>query len=167
MGEVSSRTTTERAYIVAKAAETTTDLALITDPEEMVKAIKGELVPEIEDPEIVALRIMEGILSSETPEDVLGGTDAVHAQDVLDRPFTLNAIRVMRSRFEGGAGVFLVLEAEMGDDGENSLITCSSRNVMAQAVQLLRLDALPRKVKITQSETPTANGYYVLRLRAA
>lgn len=152
--------------MAAKASDQTT-LVVIEDPEDMVRAIRGELVPEIEDPEQVALNIMDRILSSETPEDVLGGTTAVHAQDVLGQGFTLNGIRVLRSRFEGGAGVFLVLDATMLADGASEAITCSSRNVMAQAVQLFRLDALPRDVKITQSDTPTANGYNVLRLESA
>lgn len=152
---------------MAAKASPATDLVAITDPEDMVAAIRGELVPEIEDPEQVAKAIMERILASESADDVLGGSKALHAQDVLNRPFTLNGIRVLRSRFEGGAGVFIVMDATMGDDGATESITCSGRSVMAQAVQLYRLDALPRSVKIVQSENQTANGYYPLWLEAA
>lgn len=152
---------------MAKQEEVTTALAVIEDPEDMVRAIKGELVPELEDPEVVAQGIMERILASETAEDVLGGAQAVHAQDVLDRPFVLSGLRVMRSRFEGGPGVFLVMDAEFGDDGSSAAVTCSGRTVMAQAVQLYRLDALPRTVKIVQAKQQTANGFYPLWLEAA
>lgn len=142
-------------------------LVAIEDPEEMVAALRGEVVPEIEDPEQVSLAIMERILAGESAEEVLGGQQAVHAQDVLDRPFMLHGLRLMRSRFEGGAGVFAVLDAEFGDDGSREAVTCSGRNVMAQAIQLYRLGALPRDVVIIRSETQTANGYYPLWLEAA
>jgi hypothetical protein len=147
--------------------EPTTALAVIETPEQAIAAIKGEAVPEIEDPEVVSRQIMERILDSSTPEEVLGGMQAVHAQDVLTRPFILHGVRVLRSRFTEGPGVFTVLDAEFGDDGSRAAITCSSRNVMAQAVQLWRLDALPRKVVIRQSDQPTASGFNVLWMEAA
>lgn len=144
-----------------------TQLAVIEDSDDMVAAIRGELVPEIEDPEMVALQIMDRILAFESPDEVLGATQAIHAQDALDRPFTLHGLRLLRSRFEGGAGVFAVLDAEFGDDGSREAVTCSGRNVLAQAVQLYRLGALPRDVKIVRAETQTANGYYPLWLESA
>lgn len=151
------------------SAETTPGVALavIDTPDAAIAAIRGEVLPEVADPETVAKEIMERILSAETPEDVLGGNAPLHAKDVLTRPFLLNAVRFMRSRFENGPGVFAVLEAEMGDSGEAVSITCSSRNVMAQAVALWKLDALPRAVVIRQSDEPTAAGYNVLWLESA
>lgn len=144
----------------------TTDLVVIDTPEAAVAALRGEVLPEIEDPEIVARQITERILSADSAEEVLGGMQAIHAQDVLTRPFTLHGVRFLRSRFNDGAGVFAVLDAEFGDDGSRQSVTCSSKNVMAQAVQLWRLGALPRDVVLKQSDTPTANGYNVLWLEA-
>lgn len=151
---------------MAKASDTT-DLVRIESADDMVAAIRGELVPEIEDPEQVALAIMERVLAMGSADAVLGGNQAIHAQDVLDRPFTLHGLHMMRSRFEGGAGVFVVLDAEFGDDGSHGAITCSGRTVMAQAVQLFRLDALPQTVKVVRAARETANGHFPLWLEAA
>lgn len=144
----------------------TTDLVVIDTPEAAVAALRGEVLPEIEDPEIVARQITERILSADSAEEVLGGMQAIHAQDVLTRPFTLHGVRFLRSRFQEGPGVFAVLDAEFGDDGSRQSVTCSSKNVMAQAVQLWRLGALPRDVVLKQSDTPTANGFNVLWLES-
>lgn len=152
---------------MAKEAAAAASLVAIDDPEDMVAAIRGELVPEIEDPEQVALAIMERILAGETAEEVLGGLKAVHAEDVLSRPFTLHGLRLMRSRFETGPGVFAVLDCEFGDDGSREAVTCSGRSVLAQSVQLYRLGALPRSVKIVKAEQPTAAGFYPLWLESA
>lgn len=152
---------------MAKETLPTQDLAVIEDPEDMIAAMRGDLVPEIEDPEVIAAQIMERILTAETADEVLGGTTAVHAQDVLTRPFTLHGLRLMKSRFDAGLPVFAVLDAEFMDDGSREAVTCSARNVVAQAVQLYRLGGLPRVVKIVQSDTPTANGYNVLWMEAA
>lgn len=150
-----------------KDVEPGVSLAVIETPEQAVEAIRGNIVPEIEDPELVAKQIMERILAADSPEAVLGGNQALHATDVLTRPFLLHGVRFLKSRFQEGPGVFAVLDAEFGDNGERASVTCSSRNVMAQAVQLWRLGALPRGVVIRQSDTPTASGYNVLWLESA
>ncbi len=147
--------------------ETSAELVAIDDPEAMIAAVKGEALPEIEDPETVARQIVERILSSDTADDVLGGRVADSAQEVIDRPFVLRGVRLLRSRFDEGPGVFAVLDVTYLDDGEPGAVTCSSRNVMAQAVQLYRLDALPREVVIRKAEQPTAAGYYPLWLASA
>lgn len=137
------------------------------DPDDMVEALRGNNLPEVEDPELIAQAITERILAAESAEEVLGNAQATHAQDVLNRPFVLHGLRLMRSRYNEGPGVFAVLDAEFGDDGSKEAVTCSGRTVMAQAVQLYRLGALPMSVQIVRAEKETANGFYPLWMEAA
>ena len=146
-----------------------TQLAVIETPEAAIAALRGQIVPEVSDPAEVQRQIMERILSATSPEEVLGGNTGIGATDVLGRPFTLHGLKVMKSRFQDAAGpkVFVVLDAEFGDDGSRKAVTTSALNVMTGAIQLWRLDALPRNVVIRQSDTPTASGYNVLYLESA
>ena len=152
---------------MSKTDTPSTDIVALDTPDAMVSALQGTYVPEVEDPEVIARSIMDRILAAPSADDVLGGGEAVHSQDVLGRPFTLQGLRLLRSAFDAGPGVFAVLDAAMLDSGEKLAITCSGRNVMAQAVRLAQLDALPVDVKIVQADRPTASGYYPLWLHKA
>lgn len=143
------------------------ELVAIDDPEAMIAALRGEIAPMLDDPEAIAQRMVEQILAADDPDAVLSGLPAAdHAQDVIGRGFQLQNVRLLRSRLDDG-DVFAILEGLYLDDGEPAVITCSGRRVMAQAIQLKRLDALPRDVKLRKAEQATAAGYYPLDLEAA
>lgn len=143
------------------------DLTVIETPDEAIEAIRGNLVVSVEDPREVARRMMEAIFDTENPDDILGRAVAIHAQDIIGRPFTLTGVRYMKSRFDQGLPVFAVMDAQFLDDGSTGSVTCSARNVCAQAAALWKLDALPRDVRIVRAENPTADGYFPLWMEAA
>lgn len=143
------------------------ELTVIETPDEAIEAIKGNLTVKVEDPQEVAKRMMEAIFDAEDVDAILGRAIAIHAQDVIGRPFTLTGVRYMKSRFNEGLPVFAVMDAQFLDDGSSGSITCSARNVCAQAAALWKLEALPRDVKIMRTENPTADGYFPLFLEAA
>jgi hypothetical protein len=143
------------------------DLTVIENPDDAIEAIRGNLVVKVDDPAEVSRRMMEAIFDSEDVDSILGRSIAIHAQDIIGRPFTLTGIRYMKSRFDQGLPVFAVMDAEFLDDGSTGSITCSARNVCAQAAMLWKLEALPKAVKIMRTENPTADGYFPLFLEAA
>ncbi len=137
-----------------------TEIVELEDMALVERAIRGEEVAlAIEDPMQTARAIIDRILASESAEQVFQGQQAVSGREVLQRPFTLRGARWHRSRFEGGLPVFAVLDAEFLDDGERLAVTTSAGNVMAQVYGLIRLGALPTRVKIVESEHETAQGY--------
>lgn len=111
--------------------------------------------------------IVQGILSADTVQDVLGQAGAVSLQDMLGEPFQLRDMRLLKSSFEEGPGVFGIFQCARPDDGSVFVATCGSQNVMAQALRLRELGALPVMVKCEQSERPSAAGYHPLWLTAA
>lgn len=132
--------------------------------DDLEAVIRGDVAPRITDPEEAALAIVERILKAETVEDVLTMAGALGADDVLNRPFLLHGCKWIKSAYEQGAPVFAVIDATFEDTGERTVITCGGRNVLAQIVQLDKLEALPRKVKLVRTERPTSNGFYPLWL---
>jgi len=142
---------------------------ILLDDAQVERALRGQLDASatiaIEDPQAVALSIIERILASEDADEVFQGQKAIGGRDALGRPFTLNGVRWHRSRFEAEEGkmqvpVFAVLDASFLDDGERVALTTGSLNVMAQAYQLGRLGELPCDVKIEEAAEQTAAGFH-------
>lgn len=143
------------------------ELSIIDTPDEAIEALRGKITVKVEDPAEIQRQMMERILDSDNVDAILGRNAATHAQDVIDRPLELRAVRFLRSKFKDGIPVFAVLEVTDGVSGDELAVTCSAQNVMTQAAMLWKLDALPITVRICRSEEPTANGYYPLWMERA
>jgi len=114
----------------------------------------------------VSMEIIARILSATTAEEVLGGSEPVHARDYLGRPFRLLGVKFNRSDFEeAGPRFYAVLDA-VDPDGEPLAITCGARNVIAQAWRLADLGVLPIRVRLTEAARTTKNGYKIIRLES-
>jgi predicted MPP superfamily phosphohydrolase len=144
-----------------------TELVVAQTPDEAALALRGQMVVAITDPVAIQRDIIESILDADNADDILGTVNnTIAGGDMLDVPFELHAVRILKSGLKGGLGVFAVLDA-VTNDGRETKITTGAGNVMAQAVALWKRDLLPYKVKIVEAETPTAAGYKPQRLEAA
>lgn len=143
------------------------ELVLLDSPDDAIEAMRGNLVVQVQDPAELARQMMEAIFDAEDVDAILGRNVAIHAQDIVDRPFTLTAVRYMKSRFNEGLPVFAVMDATFLDDGSFGSVTTSARNACAQAAMLWKLDALPCDVAFRRAENPTADGYFPMWLERA
>jgi hypothetical protein len=127
------------------------EAALLTDAE------LPELEPE--DAGEIAKGIVERILTAGTVDDVLDQGKTTPAKDVLDIPMLVRSVRWNRSALEGeGPSIYALLEVTLLDDGSEAVVTCGSRNVMAQLYRLATLGALDTPVMIKESTKPSASG---------
>lgn len=154
-----------RGYM-AKATQSEA-LAVVDDADEMLSVLRGETLPEIEDPEKIAADIRERILGATNAEEILGGMRASGAKENIGRPFTLTGLKLMKSAHDKGLPVFAVLDATWLDNGEQEAVTCGASNVVTQAVQLFRIGALPLDVKFGEKPVASDAGRSVLFLEAA
>lgn len=146
---------------------TGTDLVVAQTADEAIDALRGNMVVQITDPVVVQREIISTILEADNADEILGQTtNTVGLSQMLDTPFELNAVRIMKSNLPDGLGVFAVLDATM-EDGREAKVTTGAGNVMAQAVALWKNDLLPIRVRAVEAETPTASGYRPQRLEAA
>jgi hypothetical protein len=120
-----------------------------------------------------AWEIAKQIMLAETPDDVLDRNQTVtHARDILDKPFMLLGVEFRKSDVNEAQPIFALLTARIfgnvykGPD-DSELISCGGVNVMAAALRLQELDALPIAVRITQAAKPTKAGFYPLWLEKA
>lgn len=146
---------------------TGTELVVAQTADEAIEALRGNMVVQITDPIVVQREIISTILDADNADDILGQTtNTVGLSAMLDTPFELLSVRIMKSNLPDGLGVFAVLDATM-DDGREAKVTTGAGNVMAQAVALWKNDLLPIRVRAVEAETPTASGYKPQRLEAA
>lgn len=149
------------------AKETETDLVARRELDAVEEALQDAGLDRYEDPQLVAREIVSRILEAETPEQVFSQGAAVHASDILGRPFTARSLRFNRSTFKEGSTVYALIDAEFLDDGSRGVVSCGSRNVMAQLYRLQELKALPANVKIVEADTPTEQGFKPMWLAQA
>lgn len=141
------------------STERVTDVEVLTGSELELYLGTGSL-ETIQDPEEVARSIVRRILEAETADEVLSPRGEVtHAADVLNKALVLVAVEYRRSDLDEGAGVYALLSMAEAGSGEKLLVSCGSRNVMAQAYRLDRLGALPTGVRIVEAQKATAAGF--------
>jgi len=116
------------------------------------------------DADEVSMEIIGRILNATTVDDVLGGQGAIHAEDFLNVPFTLTAVKFNPSDLGGDGPRFYAVLQGVDTDVQPVTVTCGAKNVIAQAWKLNDMGALPTLVQIQRSERPTAAGYYVMWL---
>jgi hypothetical protein len=127
--------------------------------------LTGEDLPGETDPEQAAREIVMRLINAGTDEELNASLTAMGAQEVIGVPFVVHAVRWHRSAFEEGNPVFAVIDATLGVDGARVAVTCSSSNVMASLINLVRRDRLPASVVIHKAEKDTARGFRPLRLQ--
>lgn len=118
------------------------------------------------DPELISQEIMRRILEAETVEEVLEMAGTTSAKDIVGVAFTLTDAVIMKSAFDEGAPVYMLLDVADPDTGKAYKVNCGGRNVMAQVYRLKQLGALPTTVKLVEAGT-TAAGHKPLWLNKA
>lgn len=113
----------------------------------------------VEDPQVTADAIVARILASESVDTAFAANKAVGARTLVGVPLRVNAVRWARSRFQQGAAVFAIVDAERMDGGEAIVVTTSARNALAQLLVAQRVDGFPVEGIAFQEGSETANGF--------
>jgi hypothetical protein len=144
-----------------------TDVEVHATTPELTRYLSSSAAVAEEDPEQVAFEIVQRILAATNVDEVLARRQVLSADDVLQIPITVTAVRWHRSAYDQRERMYAMVEASRTDNREPLLISCGGRNVMAQLWRLGELDAFPCALKFGKSEKPTANGYFPLWLEPA
>jgi hypothetical protein len=127
-----------------------------------------------DDQDNMAWSIAERILAMEDPDDILSAGDQQTLsveEDFMGKPFMLHRLELRRSRRyvtdnDAPDNVFGLFWITVRGSNEEQLLTCGAVNVLAQAWNLQKRDALPRMVEVYSAEKATAAGFHPLWLRA-
>ena len=125
----------------------------------------GDDTPEFVDPEQASRDIVMQILAAEDVDAVFDIAGTTPCEEVLDRPLQIDQARAMRSAYDAGATMYLLLDVVDLETGESLKVTCGARNVMAQLYRITQVGKLPVRARISRTDRPTAAGYYPLWLK--
>lgn len=110
------------------------------------------------------LDIVSGILDADTVETILAESDVIHSEAMVGSAFTLRAVKWGKSALGQGLPFYALLTVSKIGDTDETLMSCSATNVMAQVWSMERHGFLPVDVMLIESERPTANGFRPMRL---
>lgn len=95
---------------------------------------------------------LEGIIKAESMDDVFKDEDessAISFKDYVDKPFTINDVKIQRSTLKDGMPFFVVVFAT-DINGKEIVLTSGSGKVVAQLIRAKELGGLPALVKIKE-----------------
>lgn len=121
-----------------------------------------ELVPE--PPDDAVARIVEQILSAETPEELNKPWDSDGMRDLDGQVLTIHDMHKLPSDYRGGLGVYLSCRCTLHSTGETKQLSTGSVNAVSQLVSLYVMKGLPRTVMVRRAERQSRNGYWPYHL---
>jgi len=130
--------------------------------EDMILATPGLILTEAEQ---VSQEIAGRILGASSVTDVLAPQLTTPAEDVVNLPLTLTAVKWLESTLNQGPKVYAVVNA-VNRDGQALTITTGASTVLAQLYRLVELDGFPCSARFVKAEKATKAGYYPMWLEA-
>jgi len=121
--------------------------------DEMIAQLGLQATVAAEDPAAIQRRIIEGILSKESADEVLaaGSAGLPSGRDIAGWPLEIEGLSWNTSDFnakEGAIPFYAVVSAVRTDTGERVDFSCGSTTGIAQLYKLAQLDAFPVKAVI-------------------
>lgn len=141
------------------------DLESVSELERLL--LSKERVEVVDDPEQMSREIVLQLLGAESDEELEQFGNATGWRELEGTAVEIRGFRWRPSSFdEGGASVYLVVNATRLDTGDPIVLTTGSLNVMAQLANMARRGTLVGAVReLVRSEKPTQRGFYPLWLK--
>ena len=131
-------------------------------------------------------RIIEQVLNAKTPDDVLTPVEAIKARDLIGHALIAEGFEFNESEFDVGSPMYASLHAiyigilppqeldlariqiaspqQPIPEGTSVVVNCGHKKVIAQLVQLQRLNAFPRNVTFAERGRSKVSGETMLTL---
>lgn len=110
-------------------------------------------------------RIVTQLLAADTIDDLNAPWQGTSGRNLAGKRLSIRGLAQRPSSFEGGAGIFLVVDAADAKTGDVATFTTSSIAVVLQLAQAYRLGMFPLLVEVVVAPRPTARGFYPYHLR--
>jgi hypothetical protein len=110
-------------------------------------------------------RILEQLLSATSWEQLSDPWESSNGMRLRGKLLRIDNITRRPSTYEGGLGIFLVVEAVDTANGEKVVWTTSSLSVVGQLVRAYVMGWFPMYAEVVVADRPTERGYYPQHLR--
>ena len=126
--------------------------------------LEGNLTADSE-ADLAVADIIAQVLSADSVDEVLGDTEVIGLQSMMDEPLTVYGLKFQRSDYEQGAPYYAVIDVYRGRSQWRGPVTTGAQTILAQLVRLQQLDAWPVTLVCTKAtKKPTKGGYWPLKL---
>lgn len=114
-----------------------------------------------EDQYAIMASIIDEILQSDSPEEVLRERSALHARDITNTPLLVHGFEIRAGDYEESTiNHYAALTVSRQGSAETRVITCGGIKVMAKLMKLDQFGEWPQIIIFTEKKT--SNGYGVL-----
>ena len=120
---------------------------------------------EKSDPDGAALlRIIDQVLSADSPDAILTPVEAVAAADMVGINLYLAAVELNQSEYDVGSPFYVSLACLVAEDQTPIVVNCGHRKVIAQCIKLREFDQFPYRVVFRQRGVSKIGGTPMLEL---
>lgn len=132
--------------------------AVLAKVRELVDAIPG-------DDSNGGERIVLQLLAAESIDDLNAPWEGTSGRNLAGKRLAIRGLAQRPSSFEGGSGIFLVVDAADAKTGEAATFTTSAIAVVLQLAQAYVRGMFPLLAEVVVAPRPTAKGFYPYHLR--
>lgn len=111
------------------------------------------------------LAIVSRMLDAEAPEQLNTTGELPSGEDMAGRVLIVTGLTRRKSDYEGGMGVYLVVEAVDASSGEVLRFGTGSTGIVAALAKAHSAGWLPLRCEIVKAPKPTKSGFYPHNLR--
>lgn len=110
-------------------------------------------------------RIVTQLLAAASIDDLNAPWDGTSGRNLAGKRLTIRGIVQRPSSFDGGTGIFLVVDAADSKTGEALTFTTSAISVVLQLAKAHNLGMFPLIAEVVVADRPTSRGFYPYHLR--
>lgn len=147
----------------SKQAEPGTDVVQL--PADLIKRFADMAVLIPDDTEDGGARVLEAILGAKTWEALNDPWEASNGEALVGKLLKLTGAKKMPSTFEGGLGVFLVVDYTDTHTGETGVLTTSAVSIVGQIAAAYANNWFPLYAEIVVADRPTKRGFLPQHLK--
>ena len=160
---MSTKQTDQSAELVPTVVHSSTDLAQLTQFDQIILGLIEAPEDVQDDPGEIAKAIILQLLQATTDEE-LQLSSATGWRELQGVPVEINGFRWRKSDFEEGSPVYVIVNGMRLDTGEVLALTTGSGNILAQLSNLARRDQFPTTWRLIEADKATKAGFKPLWL---
>jgi len=116
------------------------------------------MIPEGDDD--TELRMLEAIADVDDAANLSSFWDKQNTDAIVNHKLTITGLKRQQSDYEGGLGIFLVVDYLDEDTGEQGTFTTGAVGIVGQLVKAYAAGWLPLPVTFRRATRPTKAGYF-------
>lgn len=146
-----------------KQGEPGTDVVQL--PADLVKRFADMAVLIPDDTEDGGARMLDAILSAKTWEALNDPWESSNGEALVGKLLKLTSAKKMPSTFEGGLGIFLVIDYTDTNTGETGVLTTSAVSIVGQIAAAYAHEWMPLYAEVVVADRPTKRGFLPQHLK--